>query len=189
MTVRTLKKSLISISLLFFISACNSLQKDTSTTTGSGTTTDTTGTTTTTDTDDTLTTTGPVDPEEESSIVPGSPDDFIINVGDRIFFSYESFDLDADAQETLQLQAAWLKQHQEVTVTIEGHCDERGTVEYNLALGERRAGAVKSYLGDAGLEESRIEIISYGEEKPADMGHDEQAWSKNRRADLKRTEL
>ena len=125
MTVSALKKFLISISLLFFISACTSPQKDTSTTTGGGTTT---GTTTATDADDTLTTAGPVDPEEESSIVPGSPDDFIINVGDRIFFSYESFDLDADAQETLQLQAAWLKQHQEVTVTIEGHCDERGTI-------------------------------------------------------------
>jgi len=74
-------------------------------------------------------------------------------------------------------------------ILIEGHCDERGTVEYNLALGERRAGAVKSYLGDGGLDESRIEIISYGEEKPADMGHDEQAWSKNRRVELKRTEL
>ena len=182
MTVRTLKKSLISISLLFFISACNSLQKDTSTTTGSGTTTDTTGTTTTTDTDDTLTTGGPVDPEEESSIVPGSPDDFIINVGDRIFFSYESFDLDADAQETLQLQAAWLKQHQEVTVTIEGHCDERGTREYNLALGEKRAQAAKNYLIALGVDVSRVSTISYGKEMPAVVGSNDDAWNQNRRS-------
>ena len=179
MTVSALKKFLISISLLFFISACTSPQKDTSTTTGGGTTT---GTTTATDADDTLTTAGPVDPEEESSIVPGSPDDFIINVGDRIFFSYESFDLDADAQETLQLQAAWLKQHQEVTVTIEGHCDERGTREFNLALGEKRAQAVKNYLTALGVDVSRVSTISYGKEMPALVGSNDAAWDQNRRS-------
>ncbi len=179
MTVSALKKFLISISLLFFISACTSPQKDTSTTTGGGTTT---GTTTATDADDTLTTAGPVDPEEESSIVPGSPDDFIINVGDRIFFSYESFDLDADAQETLQLQAAWLKQHQEVTVTIEGHCDERGTREYNLALGEKRAQAAKNYLIALGVDVSRVSTISYGKEMPAVVGYNDDAWNQNRRS-------
>ena len=179
MTVSALKKFLISISLLFFISACTSPQKDTSTTTGGGTTT---GTTTATDADDTLTTAGPVDPEEESSIVPGSPDDFIINVGDRIFFSYESFDLDADAQETLQLQAAWLKQHQEITVTIEGHCDERGTREYNLALGEKRAQAAKNYLIALGVDVSRVSTISYGKEMPAVVGSNDDAWNQNRRS-------
>jgi len=178
-TVSALKKFLISISLLFFISACTSPQKDTSTTTGGGTTT---GTTTATDADDTLTTAGPVDPEEESSIVPGSPDDFIINVGDRIFFSYESFDLDADAQETLQLQAAWLKQHQEVTVTIEGHCDERGTREYNLALGEKRSQAAKNYLIALGVDVSRVSTISYGKEMPAVVGSNDDAWNQNRRS-------
>jgi peptidoglycan-associated lipoprotein len=178
-TVSALKKFLISISLLFFISACTSPQKDTSTTTGGGTTT---GTTTATDADDTLTTAGTVDPEEESSIVPGSPDDFIINVGDRIFFSYESFDLDADAQETLQLQAAWLKQHQEVTVTIEGHCDERGTREYNLALGEKRAQAAKNYLIALGVDVSRVSTISYGKEMPAVVGSNDDAWNQNRRS-------
>ena len=182
MTVSALKKSLISISLLFFISACNSPQKDTSTTTGSGTTTGTTGTTTTTDTDDTLTTDGPVDPEEESSIVPGSPDDFIINVGDRIYFSYESYDLDADAQELLLLQAAWLKQNKEVTVTIEGHCDERGTREFNLALGEKRAQAVKNYLTALGVDVSRVSTISYGKEMPALVGSNDAAWDQNRRS-------
>ena len=179
MTVSALKKFLISISLLFFISACTSPQKDTSTTTGGGTTT---GTTTATDADNTLTTAGPVDPEEESSIVPGSPDDFIINVGDRIFFSYESFDLDADAQETLQLQAAWLKQHQEVTITIEGHCDERGTREYNLALGEKRAQAAKNYLIALGVDVSRVSTISYGKEMPAVVGSNDDAWNQNRRS-------
>ncbi len=107
-----------------------------------------------------------------------------------IYFDYDEYKLRNDQILSLDENVQKLREFRpEDRILIEGHCDERGTVEYNLALGERRAGAVKSYLGDAGLEESRIEIISYGEEKPADMGHDEQAWSKNRRADLKRTEL
>jgi peptidoglycan-associated lipoprotein len=103
-------------------------------------------------------------------------------VGDRIFFSYESFDLDADAQETLQLQAAWLKQHQEVTVTIEGHCDERGTREYNLALGEKRSQAAKNYLIALGVDVSRVSTISYGKEMPAVVGSNDDAWNQNRRS-------
>ena len=177
-----LNKFLISISLVLFVAACNSPQKDTSTTTGSGTTTDTTDTTTTTDTDDTLTTAGPVDPEKESPYAPGSPDDFIINVGDRIYFSYESYDLDADAQELLHLQAAWLKQNKEVSVTIEGHCDERGTREFNLALGEKRAQAVKNYLTALGVDVSRVSTISYGKEMPALVGSNDAAWDQNRRS-------
>ena len=107
-----------------------------------------------------------------------------------IYFDYDESELRADQMTALNENARKLREYKpEDNVLVEGHCDERGTVEYNLALGERRAGAVKSYLGDAGLDESRIEIISYGEEKPADMGHDEQAWSQNRRAELKRTEL
>ena len=107
-----------------------------------------------------------------------------------IYFDYDEYKLRDDQFLSLSENVQKLREFRpEDRILIEGHCDERGTVEYNLALGERRAGAVKSYLGDGGLDESRIEIISYGEEKPADMGHDEQAWSKNRRAELKRTEL
>lgn len=107
-----------------------------------------------------------------------------------IYFDYDEYKLRNDQILSLDENVQKLREFRpEDRILIEGHCDERGTVEYNLALGERRAGAVKSYLGDAGLDESRIEIISYGEEKPADMGHDEQAWSQNRRAELKRTEL
>ena len=107
-----------------------------------------------------------------------------------IYFDYDEYKLRNDQILSLDENVQKLREFRpEDRILIEGHCDERGTVEYNLALGERRAGAVKSYLGDGGLDESRIEIISYGEEKPADMGHDEQAWSKNRRVELKRTEL
>ena len=113
-----LNKLLISISLILFVAACNSPQKDTSTTTGSGTTTGKTNTATTTDTDDATTTTELTDTEGESSIIPGSPDDLIVNVGDRVFFAYESSDLDADAQELLLLQAAWLKLNKEVLTYI-----------------------------------------------------------------------
>ena len=140
-----LNKFLISLFLILFVAACKSPPIDTGITTGSGTTTETTDTTTTTDMDDTTTTTEEFTDTEgettegESSILPGSPDDLIVNVGDRVFFAYESYDLDADAQELLHLQAAWLKQNKEVSVTIEGHCDERGTREFNLALGEKRA--------------------------------------------------
>ena len=107
-----------------------------------------------------------------------------------IYFDYDEYKLRNDQILSLDENVQKLREFRpEDRILIEGHCDERGTLEYNLALGERRAGAVKSYLGDGGLDESRIEIISYGEEKPADMGHDEQAWSKNRRVELKRTEL
>ena len=177
-----LNKLLISISLILFVAACNSPQKDTSTTTGSGTTTGKTNTATTTDTDDATTTTELTDTEGESSIIPGSPDDLIVNVGDRVFFAYESSDLDADAQELLLLQAAWLKLNKEVSVTIEGHCDERGTREYNLALGEKRAQAVKNYLIGLGVDVSRVSTISYGKEMPALVGSNDAAWDQNRRS-------
>ena len=183
-----LNKFLISISLILFVAACKSPPIDTGTTTGSGTTTETTDTTTTTDTDDTTTTTEESTDTEgettegESSIIPGSPDDLIINVGDRVFFAYESYDLDADAQTLLQLQAAWLKQNKEVSVTIEGHCDERGTREFNLALGEKRAQAVKNYLTALGVDVSRVSTISYGKEMPALVGSNDAAWDQNRRS-------
>ncbi len=116
------------------------------------------------------------------TIVPGSQQDLEINVGDRVFFAFDSAALDDAARQTLERQAAWLKQYPAVSVTIEGHCDERGTREYNLALGERRAQAVKNYLVALGISPDRIRTISYGKERPADPGHDETAWALNRRA-------
>lgn len=98
------------------------------------------------------------------------------------FFAYDSYALRGDAREALKFNANWLKEHPSATVQVEGHCDERGTTEYNLALGERRANAAKDYLQKLGIESSRITVISYGEERPNDPGHDESAWAKNRRA-------
>src|SRR5262245_19120796 len=112
---------------------------------------------------------------------PGSIQEFQVSVGDRVFFDYDSYEIRPDAQDTLQKQAAWLQQYGQYTVTIEGHCDERGTREYNLALGERRANAVKNYLVALGVNTNRVQTISYGKERPENTGHDEVAWQQNRR--------
>ncbi len=117
----------------------------------------------------------------EQGPLPGSQEDLEINVGDRVFFGFDSAALDDAAQETLDRQAAWLMQFPDLTVTVEGHADERGTAEYNLALGERRATAVKNYLVAKGIDPDRILTISYGEERPVDPGHNEAAWALNRR--------
>jgi peptidoglycan-associated lipoprotein len=105
---------------------------------------------------------------------------YIQTVGDRVFFSYDKMDLSTEARATLDRQAAWLKQNS-FSVVIEGHCDERGTREYNLALGERRATAVKNYLVADGVPAGRIKTISYGKERPAVVGDNEAAWAQNRR--------
>lgn len=113
---------------------------------------------------------------------PGSQADLEVNVGDRVFFGFDSAVLDQAARQTIERQAAWLQQFPAVTVTIEGHADQRGTTEYNLALGERRANAVKSYLVELGIDPARILTISYGKERLADPGENEQAYALNRRA-------
>ena len=110
------------------------------------------------------------------AVEPGTIQDFIVNVGDRVFFDFDKSTLTAKAQETLDKQAAWLSRVPSATILIEGHCDERGTREYNLALGERRATAVKDYLISKGVAAS-----SYGKERPAVLGSNEWAWSQNRR--------
>ena len=104
-----------------------------------------------------------------------------MNVGDRVFFDYDSYEIRPDAQNTLQQQAAWLQQYGQYSVLIEGHCDERGTREYNLALGERRANSVRNYLVALGIDGNRIQTISYGKERPEVPGSDESAWAQNRR--------
>ena len=113
---------------------------------------------------------------------PGTQSDLEINVGDRVFFGYDSVALNADAQETLTRQAAWLQQFPSINARIEGHTDERGTTEYNLALGEQRAASVKNFLTALGIDPARLLVISYGEERPEDPGHDEAAWALNRRS-------
>lgn len=113
---------------------------------------------------------------------PGSQADLEVNVGDRVFFGFDSSTLDQTARQTVERQAAWLQQFPSVTVTIEGHTDQRGTTEYNLALGERRANAVKTYLTQLGVDPARVLTVSYGKERPADPGTTEQAYALNRRA-------
>jgi peptidoglycan-associated lipoprotein len=117
--------------------------------------------------------------------VPGSRADFLQAVGqagDRIFFDTDQYNIDDQDKATLDAQAAWLQRNPRVRVVIEGHCDERGTREYNLALGDRRANAAKNYLAARGIDPSRMTTISWGKERPEALGSDEEAWAKNRRA-------
>eukprot|EP01012_Entosiphon_sulcatum_P063540 TRINITY_DN9113_c0_g3_i2.p1 TRINITY_DN9113_c0_g3~~TRINITY_DN9113_c0_g3_i2.p1 ORF type:complete len:158 (+),score=32.79 TRINITY_DN9113_c0_g3_i2:394-867(+) len=137
------------------LAACESAPKDAGTGTGAGT--------------------------NQSSIRPGSQEDLVVNVGDRVFFALDRYDLSPEARATLDRQSQWLGTYGSVTVTIEGHADERGTREYNLALGERRANSVKNYLVAKGVNPSRVQVVSYGKEKPAVAGSNEAAWSQNRR--------
>jgi peptidoglycan-associated lipoprotein len=129
--------------------------------------------------------TGPVVPTGPTSTapVPGSQEDFVASVAaDRIFFALDESAVDAGDRETLQSQAVWLAKYPAKRVTVEGHCDERGTREYNLALGERRANATKNALVALGVSAERISTISYGKERPDATGSDEDAYAKNRRA-------
>ncbi|WP_457581264.1 peptidoglycan-associated lipoprotein Pal [Ensifer canadensis] len=113
---------------------------------------------------------------------PGSQQDFTVNVGDRIFFDTDSTSVRADAQQTLDRQAQWLAKYPNYAVTVEGHADERGTREYNLALGARRAASTKDYLISRGVPANRLKTISYGKEKPVAVCDDISCWSQNRRA-------
>lgn len=118
-----------------------------------------------------------------SGPIKGSQEDFLASVSaDRIFFDTDKSNVDSEDQEVLRSQAAWLIANPSARVRVEGHCDERGTREYNLALGERRANAAKNYLSTLGVELSRISVVSYGKERPDALASDEQAWGKNRRA-------
>lgn len=123
--------------------------------------------------------TGPIG-QQSTAPVPGSVQDFVVNVGDRVYFDLDSHDVRADAEPILSAQASWLKQYPSVRVRIEGNADERGTREYNLALGARRANAVRDFLVGQGIGSDRIATISFGKEQPIDPGTGEEAWQKNR---------
>jgi peptidoglycan-associated lipoprotein len=116
------------------------------------------------------------------SVLPGSERDFVINAGDRVYFDFDRYDVRADAQPILDAQAAWLKRYPAVQVRIDGNCDDRGTREYNLALGARRANAVRDYLTAHGVASDRISTVSYGKEKPIDAGSGDEADAHNRNA-------
>ena len=127
----------------------------------------------------TPTPTGPAGP----GYAPGSQGDFLANtMSDRILFDTDRFNVDSQDQVILQSQAQWLAQHPNARITIEGHADERGTRDYNLALGERRANAAKNYLASLGVSPSRMTTVSYGKERPEALGSNESAWAQNRRA-------
>ena len=164
-------KLLVSAFLVLFVAACATKPKDASDSSGSGSSSS-----------DSSVEEGTISETAGSGIVKGSQEDLIVNVGDRVFFGYDSSDLDSDALELLQDQVAWLKQNSNVSVTIEGHCDERGTREYNLALGEKRAQAVKNYLIGLGINPDRVSTVSYGKERPAVVGSNDGAWAQNRRS-------
>ncbi|HEX4411105.1 MAG TPA: peptidoglycan-associated lipoprotein Pal [Xanthobacteraceae bacterium] len=113
---------------------------------------------------------------------PGSQQDFVVNVGDRVFFETDSSELTDQARATLDKQAQWLSNYNRYSFTVEGHADERGTREYNIALGARRAETVRQYLASRGLNASRMRTISYGKERPVALCNDISCWSQNRRA-------
>ena len=161
--------------LVFFLAACSTTPKDTADSSGSGSSSSDVSSTSS---EGSITETSP----DSESIEPGSQEDLIVNVGDRVFFNYDSSELDKDAQELLQDQVAWLKQYSDVSIIVEGHCDERGTREYNLALGEKRAQSVKNYLISLGISSERVSTISYGKERPAVVGSNDGAWAQNRRS-------
>jgi peptidoglycan-associated lipoprotein len=123
----------------------------------------------------------PVTQTQPSKIVPGSAEDFRVNVGDTVLFDLDQHSIRADAQGILQKQAAWLKQYPAVRLMVEGHCDERGTREYNLALGDRRAYAVKEYLVSLGVDAARLQTKSFGKERPVCAESDDSCWQQNRR--------
>ncbi|HEY8003389.1 MAG TPA: peptidoglycan-associated lipoprotein Pal [Phenylobacterium sp.] len=129
---------------------------------------------------------GPATPPPAAPVsqapLPGSERDFVINVGDRVYFDFDKYDIRSDAQPLLDAQSGWLKRYPAVQVRIEGNCDERGTREYNLALGARRANAVREYLVSHGIQAGRISTVSYGKEKPIDLGSGDEADQHNRNA-------
>lgn len=150
------------------LSACESSMEESAAATSAGTTVGTGSGTETTST---------AMPELD----PRSQEWLVVNVGDRVFFDFDKSDLKPEAQDTIEKVVAWMKQYPDVTLTIEGHCDERGTREYNLALGERRANSVYRYMIALGIDPSRLSTISYGKERPAVLGSNESAWAQNRR--------
>ena len=123
-----------------------------------------------------------LDPSLAGSAAPGSQQDFVVNVGDRVFFESDQTELSPQAIATLEKQAQWLQTYNRYSFTIEGHADERGTREYNIALGARRAQSVRTYLASRGVDANRMRTISYGKERPVAVCNDISCWSQNRRA-------
>jgi len=155
------------------LAACSTPSEDTSTSGGSGSS----GTGTTSQSSNSSGTTSSTIPQPAA----GSQEQLTVDVGDRVFFVYDQYNIRADQRGTVEALAAWLDTYPSVTLTVEGHADERGTREYNLALGERRANSVRDYLVALGINPARLSTVSYGEERPAVLGSNDSAWAQNRR--------
>ncbi|PPR20693.1 MAG: Outer membrane lipoprotein Omp16 [Alphaproteobacteria bacterium MarineAlpha10_Bin1] len=167
--------------VMMIVAACESTPDDAAATSGEGdamqtssSSSDDSGASSSMDSD--------VSTADVSAPIPGTQEDLVQNVGDRVFFNYDSAVLTPEGRRTLERQAEWLRLFPELNITIEGHCDERGTREYNLALGERRATAARDYLIAFGMNSSRLRTTSYGKERPYALGHNEESWSLNRRS-------
>ena len=171
-------KAFTAVTALLFIAACATAPEESGDASGSGGAAASTGSSTQTARASTGTT---QEAMKSDAPKPGSYAELVANVGDRVLFDFDKFDLQAQARQTLDRQASWLKQYPSVTVRIEGHCDERGTREYNLALGQRRAATVRDYLVALGVSASRVDVISYGKERPEVVGSNDAAWAQNRR--------
>ncbi|GAB4224526.1 MAG: peptidoglycan-associated lipoprotein Pal [Kiloniellaceae bacterium] len=153
------------------LAACSTPEETTSSTGGSGSS----GTGTTTQS------TAGTDSQTIPGPGAGTQEELTVEVGDRVFFDFDKYNIRPDQRGTVEALAAWLDTNPSVTLTIEGHCDERGTREYNLALGERRANSVRDYLVALGINPGRLTTVSYGEERPAVLGSNDSAWAQNRR--------
>ena len=178
------KRMVALAAVLLIAAACESTSDDTAATAGDGDSTETSSASSGSSASSDSGGGGDVDVAavDSSAPIPGTQEDFVQNVGDRVFFEYDSAVLTPDGRRTLERQAEWLRLFPEHNVMIEGHCDERGTREYNLALGERRASAARDYLIAFGMDPARLTTTSYGKERPYALGHNEEAWSLNRRS-------
>ena len=195
--LRSITRYTLVLIVTLVLAACATAPKEaasTKTSSSTSTTADTASSTTadTTDTADTTESSSSSEvakPEIEYGVYVGSEtvEMLAVDVPDRVFFSYDSYSLTEGAQDTLAKQAKWLKVNGSVTISIEGHADERGTREYNLALGDRRANAAKDFLMAQGISSSRITTISFGKERPVKGGSNAKAWAQNRRSVTVRT--
>ncbi len=177
-TFQNYTRYLVIILFALFLAACETVPKDTASSSSS---------TSSSSTSSSSSSTAAVEIQDGVYVGSDTVEMLAIDVPDRIFFAYDSYSLTKAAQNTLEKQAKWLKANGSVTIAIEGHADERGTREYNLALGDRRANAAKDYLMTQGISSSRVTTISFGKERPVNSGSNKKAWAQNRRSVTVRT--
>ena len=177
-TFQNYTRYLVIILFALFLAACETVPKDTASSSSSSTSSSSSSSSSST---------AAVEIQDGVYVGSDTVEMLAIDVPDRIFFAYDSYSLTKAAQNTLEKQAKWLKANGSVTIAIEGHADERGTREYNLALGDRRANAAKDYLMTQGISSSRVTTISFGKERPVNSGSNKKAWAQNRRSVTVRT--